>query len=292
MKLGFWMLGMPDWTNEEIAQRAAAHGYSGVDLRCQQRDVGRPSVRPMNISIDSDDGEIERTKAAFATADVEISSLLCYNPSPCTGDKRAWEIFEQELALHAGLARKLGSSSIRFQLEGPPEYVSWEDYLVDVWGVAGRVLDAFPGMTAVIENHIQRASAAQLLATAERMGDPRLGLEFSPEHALVMQEKILDLIDRYAPHIHKICWADRKVVQHDLGRFDGRYYYVRYQSCWIGDGMMPTKEIISRLVKNGFDGYISLKWEKSSWFGAHLPDGETALAYFPGYMRKFATFER
>ena len=33
MKLGFWTLYDVEWTNEEIAQRAAALGYKGVDLR-------------------------------------------------------------------------------------------------------------------------------------------------------------------------------------------------------------------------------------------------------------------
>jgi hypothetical protein len=44
------------------------------------------------------------------------------------------------------------------------------------------------------------------------------------------------------------------------------------------------------LARNGFDDYISLKWEKSTTCGAHLPDGEAALAFFPGYIKQFGTF--
>ncbi|HEX8967996.1 MAG TPA: sugar phosphate isomerase/epimerase [Chloroflexota bacterium] len=286
MKLGFWSLYDVDWTNEEIAQRAAALGYDGVDLR-----VATPGMKPGfgdNLSIESTADDIERTKAAFAGAGVEISSLNCYNASPATGTTAAVASFEKELVAHAALARKLGARRIRFQItEGPPSGVSWEDYLVDIWRATGRALDAVPGLNAVVENHPGRASAAQLLATAENMRDQRIGVELSPDHVVVMQENLLDLIDRYAPYIHHICFADRKVVQDDLARFDGRYYYVRYESCWIGDGIVPAREMLARLSRLGFDDYVSLKWEKSSRFGHHLPSSESALAHFPEFMRQF-----
>ena len=114
-------------------------------------------------------------------------------------------------------------------------------------------------MNAVVENHPGRASAAQLLATAEKMQDQRIGVEFSPDHVVVMQENVLDLVERYAPHIHHICFADRKVVQEDLASFDGRYYYVRYESCAIGDGIVPGREMLAKLAHLGFDDYVSLE---------------------------------
>ena len=60
MKLGFWTLYDVEWTNEEIAQRAAALGYNGVDLR-----VAVPGVKPgvgVNLSLDSTDEEIASTR--------------------------------------------------------------------------------------------------------------------------------------------------------------------------------------------------------------------------------------
>ena len=77
VKLGFWTLYDVAWTNEEIAQRAAALGYQGVDLR-----VTSPGKTPgigENLTLDSSDEDIARTRSAFDRADVEISSLNCYN---------------------------------------------------------------------------------------------------------------------------------------------------------------------------------------------------------------------
>jgi sugar phosphate isomerase/epimerase len=290
VKLGFWTLYDVDWTNEEIAQRAAALGYQGVDLR-----VTAPGKQPgigENLSLESSAEDIERTKLAFARAGVEISSLNCYNSSPAAGDTAAFAAFEKEMRLHAELAQEVGTARIRFQITaGPPPGVSWEGYLEAIWRSVGRVLDGVPGINAVVENHPDRANAGQLLVTAERVQDPRIGVEFSPDHVVVMQENLFDLIERYAPHIHQICFADRQVVQENLARFDGRYYYVQYQSCWIGDGVVPGREMLSRLSRLGFDDYVSLKWEKSSRFGHHLQSSESALEHFAEYMRHLGVFD-
>jgi sugar phosphate isomerase/epimerase len=290
VKLGFWTLYDVDWTNEEIAHRAAALGYHGVDLRVTS--PGRETRTGENISLQSSTDEIERTRQAFAQAGVEISSLNCYNSSPTTIDATALGAFEQEILTHAQLAQKLATPRIRFQLTAQPAHgIAWETYLDAIWQTVGRVLDAVPGINAVVENHPDRANAEQLLATSERMKDTRIGVEFSPDHVIVMQENLLDLVERYAPFIHQICYADRKLVQEDLAKFDGRYYYIRYESCWIGDGNVPGGEMLSRLSRCGFNDYVSLKWEKSSRFGHHLASSESALEHYASYMRQFGVFD-
>jgi len=143
-----------------------------------------------------------------------------------------------------------------------------------------------PGINAVVENHPDRANAGQLLATAEKVQDQRIGIEFSPDHVVVMQENVLDLVVRYAPWIHHICWADRKLVLEDLARFDGRYSHIRYESCWTGDGAVPARDLLAALERVGFDDYVSLRWEKSSRFGHHRPSSESALEHFAAYMRE------
>ena len=89
VKLGFWSLFDVDWTNEEIARRAATLGYDGVDLR-----VAAPGSSPRvgdNLSLDSSIEETARTQQAFAQTGVEISGLNCYNSSPSRGDAAAFD---------------------------------------------------------------------------------------------------------------------------------------------------------------------------------------------------------
>ena len=107
VKLGFWTLYDVDWTNEEIAQRAAALGYQGVDLR-----VTSPGKTPgigENLSLDSSDEEIARTRSAFDRGrrrDLEPELL---QRQPAAGDAAAYAAFEKEIVAHAELARKSGT---------------------------------------------------------------------------------------------------------------------------------------------------------------------------------------
>lgn len=288
MKLGFWTLGMPDWPNAEVARRAADLGYRGVDLRCARRD-GQPS-EGFNLSLESSKQENDQTRAAFDQAGVEISSVLCYNTPVYRDGEPHWSDFQGDVLLHARLAAEVGAPAIRVVIDAPPASDMWDTHLTQAWQAMARALDQVQGVKAVVENHPGRASAGQLLGAAERAGDPRIGVEFSPEHSLVMQENILELIDHYPDYIFQICLADRRVVQDGLADFDGRYYYVRYESVAVGSGMLPVAKMLERLGDKGFNGYISLKWEKSSTFGQHLPSGEIALRDYMSTMRKYSEY--
>lgn len=37
---------------------------------------------------------------------------------------------------------------------------------------------------------------------------------------------------------------------------------ILYKYTWLGDGKLPVGEIVSLLEENGYDGYLSLEWEK------------------------------
>jgi len=284
MKIGFWTLGMPPWSNDEVARRAAALGYDGVDLRCTRPENGKPADNG-NLCIESTEAEVEATKKAFADADVEISSLLGYNRGGHGGQNTDWDALEAELVGYTKFATRVGAPRVRITVGRPDGDTPWETYLENLWKAVQNALVEAPGVGAVFENHVGSGSATQLLEMSEKIGDPRIGVHFSPDHCLVMQEDSLNLIDRYAPWIHQVCIADRKVVQEDLGKFDGRYYYVRYETCWNGDGIVPAAKIFDKLAQKGYDGYISLKWEKSARFGLELPEGDLALAHFIGWVK-------
>lgn len=289
MKLSFWTLGMPEWDAVQFARAAAADGYDGVDLRCEKRDGSRHIG--FEVGLDATDEEIGRIRSGFVEAGVAISSLLCYNPPVHSNGVADWGRFEEELVRHAELAVRLGTPTIRVAVSDTPSETSgWAGFLDRLWQRVGVVLDGAPGLKAVAENHPGNASGKDLLAAAERAGDPRFGVEYSPDHAFVMQEDVVGLVDRFAPWIHQLCLGDRKIVEEDLAAFDGRYYTVRYESCRIGDGVVPIAAVLHRLGAAGFDGYVTLKWERAPHFGQHLPAGEIVLPEFPPYIRSLSTF--
>jgi hypothetical protein len=54
----------------------------------------------------------------------------------------------------------------------------------------------------------------------EKSGSSRLGVAFSPNHCIVMQEDPVILADRYASGIQHVSFGDRRRVEEDLGMFD------------------------------------------------------------------------
>ena len=61
MKLSFWTLGMPAWSNAEFAQRAADLGYEGIDIRCTNGG---------NVSSESSEAEVDDVLKTFAAKKV------------------------------------------------------------------------------------------------------------------------------------------------------------------------------------------------------------------------------
>jgi hypothetical protein len=45
---------------------------------------------------------------------------------------------------------------------------------------------------------------------------------------------------------------------------------------------VPNREVIDLLKRHGYDGWISFKWEKSTY--PDLPDAEVALPHFMAYV--------
>ncbi|MDO8213170.1 sugar phosphate isomerase/epimerase [Conexibacter sp. CPCC 206217] len=285
MKLCFWMLGEPEWTIEQIAGHAKEWGYDGVDLRAARGD---DAGRIADLSLVSTDEQLERIRTAFERAGVEVSSLLCSPLDPELPDSGSWTLFEDEIARHAELARKVGAPRLMISPEQAfPPAASYDEYLDRVWQSVARGLDGIPEVTSVvIQNHIGRANAGETLASVERAGDPRFGVEFSCDHVLVMQEDMFALIDRYAQHIHKICFADRQVVRDkEFGRFDGRYFHVRFELAKYGTGIVQAQRMFTELAARGFSGWVGYKCEPASLPGQRMSASADLMAGFPDFVR-------
>lgn len=289
MRLGFWGVGLPVQDAGDLALLAARLGYHGVDVR-----VGPPTgdgrgaaaSGTATIGLDATDEQVATTRRAFSDAGVEVAGLLSYNRSPAEDDDGAWDGFEREIARHLDLARRLGAPAIRFMVEGVGGSAPDRARLERAWERVGRALDDVSGVTARIQNHAGRAGLEQLVVVAEAVDDPRVGIELSPDHTVVMQEDAVDLVARAGRRIHKVCWADRVLVADELARFDGVHYHVRYRSAWLGEGSVRIGEILDALVATGYDGYLAMKWEAGSAAGTSRTAID-ALAGFPGLMRGF-----
>jgi sugar phosphate isomerase/epimerase len=265
VKLSFWTLGTPGWSNEAVVEAAERFGFDGVDLRCAGNG---------NVSLQSSDAEIRALKAQFAEHHVEIASLLGYNLRG--GEKGVdWDAVVDDLVAHAELCNRLGVTNLRANVGAPAADSTWDAYLEGFAAAIERTLAQTHDVVINVQNHpgsITMARAAQL---AENVGSERFGIGFSPEHCVDMGEDPVAealRVGRWVRHVHL---ADRETAS-------GPQTEGKYRASLPGAGIVQNAAVLDNLRKQGFDGWVSLKWEKPTW--PDLPDAEVALPAFVSFM--------
>jgi sugar phosphate isomerase/epimerase len=270
MRIGFYALGMPHWSLTEFAAQGRKYGFDFVVFRISPSDQEKP-LPGDQISVRMSPSELDATKRMFDQAGVKILSL--HAPTGRGGflrvdsDKIDWDDVTADIADYVKVAARLGCEQLRVQVERADKQKhagwkwDWDDYLTNL-GRASLAAVEGTNIQAVYQNHVGSASAMQLVRMIEKLGDRRLGVSFSPDHSVVMQEDPVQLATDHAQAIANVVVADRKVVQEDLGDFDGRYYYVRYEACGIGEGIVPLKRIFDTLEARSWGRNAFLKWER------------------------------
>lgn len=263
MKLSFWTLGMPAWSNPEFADRAAQLGYGGIDLRLTNGG---------NVTMESSEAEIDDVMRTYAAKGVGIASLLAYQKR---GDGKSpvdWGEVEADLVAHAKLAQRMNNTPVRITVGYTDPSTSWDTYLANLASATKTAVREVPTVTFMYQNHAGSATAEQLGALTEKLADPQIRFGFSPDHCFAEGEDPLALARHYGPLIQQLHIADRKKQE------DGTY-----AACWIGDGVVPHAAILETLAKHGFDGWVSLKWERGA--RSEMPQGDVVLPHFVQYIK-------
>ena len=257
MKLSFWTLGTPEWTNEQVADAAQRFGFDGVDLRCA---VGR------NVSVQSTPQELSALQELFAFRGLEIASLLAYNERGNT-EGVDWDAVTADLIAHVQLANRMNVCNLRVNAAEPAHDSSWDAYLEGFAGAIQRALAESSDLTLNMQNHPGAPTVAQVVRLAEMVGDSRFGVGLSPDHCIDMGEDPIEATRLSAPHVRQLHLADRE------GTAEGKL-----KACLPGTGFVPNQEVIEILRGDGFDGWVSFKWEKPTY--PDLPDADVALPHF------------
>jgi sugar phosphate isomerase/epimerase len=265
MKLSFWTLGTPDWSNVQVVDAARRFGFDGVDLRCA---AGR------NVSVQSTPEEIAELRRLFADNGVEISSILAYNQRGNAEDVD-WVEVQDDIARHIDLAQRLGTKAMRVNAAEPAAGSSWDQYLQGFAFALTGALTANDSVVLNMQNHPGAPNIAQIGRLVSMVHSPLFGSGFSPDHCVDMGEDVLASAETLAPVVKQLHLADRS--------HDGRGTTTKMRACLPGEGFVPNREVIDLLQRHGYDGYVSFKWEKPTY--PDLPDAEIALPHFVKWMR-------
>lgn len=256
MRLAFSTLACPDWPLERAVDAAVRYGYEGIELRIVDGDFVSPAMS---------DPQRRRTKDTIAGAGIALccvdSSFEIANPGVSIDE--AFAFLELAAELDGPMIRLFG---------GAPDGEAWSATMgrtaerVAALAELGRSL----GVTVGVETH-------DSFATGEVLADV---LSDAPKDVGIIWDTLNPIVAGESPDRTFPAVADRVVHVHIK---DGAVPPDLEANRLLGDGRVPVGTIIEMLAAQGYDGWLSVEWEKR-WQPA-IPDADVALPRYAEGLR-------
>ena len=239
-RLAFSTLAFPGTTLARAASLGSEYGYQGIELRLIDGELIDPSM-PASARA-----TVRQTVAAVGLPIIAVDSSI-----KLTGDNPGAE-----------LNRFLELAS------------DWECPLVRVFGgglsddewlrrrqlaAAARVLEAaiplaeWAGVAIGVETHDAFSSAAQVAELLAMVDSPRVGAVWDSHHPHRLGERPGDVYDLLG---RRLLLAQVKDAKRAAGSADA------WQLTLLGQGEVPVREMLDLLTAGGYQGWISVEWEK------------------------------
>ena len=266
MKLAYSTLGCPAWSIEEVATAAKKHAIDAIEFRglSGELDIRRiPALAPENIA---------------ATREILGGTDICVFGSSLTMDssvsreetlKEGREVIDICSADKIPAIRVFGNEIF----PGEDEKAALEHIAKGFSELCAYAEDK--NVSLLVEVHGNVTTLERLSYIAEKVTSPAFGILWDIAHTDKQYKD--DFASFYRPllplirHIH---------VKDHIRLEEGT------RLCDIGKGEIPIAAITQSLIKDGYEGYFSLEWEKM-WHPDLAPLDE-ALPVYAAYMRALA----
>ncbi|MBS5063940.1 MAG: sugar phosphate isomerase/epimerase [Hungatella hathewayi] len=244
MKISYTTLSVPEKTLEQAVALASGWRLDGIELR------GKESV---HISPENSFEYVEKARRLIRQAGLSIPCLTAYTkfyqPDEISAIAQA-----EELMKMVHLAEYLGAATVRTFMGDIPAGMDRER--ADEIGRAGlnhvaRLMGNSP-VRVVIETHDSVKDGASLARLLD--GVPRqIGVLLDIIHPWDMGESIEETWKHIGERIYHVHLKDI------TGTVPGGRVY-----CALGSGLLDVEKKAAYLLKQGYDGFFSLEWERSA----------------------------
>lgn len=266
MKLAFTTLGCPAWDLGRILSSAKKFGYDGVDFRGYLAEVDLYKLPEFT-------SEIDNTRRTIEKSGLEVPAVSSSARAFPRNEEDKINILN-EFKEYVKIADGLHSPYIRVFGGGIGE-TPFEKALKDATDNVREMVKALAGYKAniLVETHDEWTDSAKLKALVDNVASERLLVLWDVHHPF-----------RMCGETPEQTWknlGDKVRYTHfkDSISTDGK----NYKYTLLGKGDVPLKEIVSCLKKGGYDGYLTLEWEKR-WH-MELAEPEIALPQYIEEMR-------
>ncbi|WP_405411216.1 sugar phosphate isomerase/epimerase family protein [Streptomyces rubiginosohelvolus] len=246
----FSTLGCPGADLDEVVRLARTGPCSGVELRCAEGQLTHP---------DSDPAEADRIAGALRRADLAVPVLASYVQVAADGP----DVVEQ-LARHIALAARLGAGQVRVFGGGAGLPRGRRERAVRHLAAAAPLAVA-AGVGIALETHDEFLTGAEVAEVLEAVGSPAVGAVWdavNPWRAGESPERTAELLGPWLRHVQLKDVASPTDLRPILP----------------GRGVLPLGDVLEQLRRLGYDGWISLEWERA-WYPEAAPLAEALPAF-------------
>lgn len=245
MKLTFSTLGCPEWSLDEILAFAKAEGISALELR----GIG-PNVKMADIPELQPD-QLAATREKLQAAG---TGLWCIGSSAMFHDaeKLAFAMADGREAIR--IAAAFGAPYVRvFGNNIPADRPEAETVAQVARHIQLLCDEAAPlGVSILLEVHGDFNTAPRIQAVAGQVNRPNFGIIWDVAHTdQGYRERFADFYQAVKPLVRHIHLKDHHRLPEG-----------KTELCLPGQGDIPLREIVALLQENGYDGFLSLEWEK------------------------------
>ena len=263
MKLAFTTLACPNWTLKQAVEAGRRYGYEGIELRLVDGEILRSDIDAVARK------RIQQTCAGMPIVCVDTSVQIA-QVDPTLRDQQIQDglaFLEMAAEWHAPAIRVFG---------GPP--ANTEEASVIAGAAEGMAALAKRGsqlgVAALLETHDAFASArivGQVLDQAAGAG--ALWDTLHPYRVGEPLPETLESLGKRLLHVH---------VKDGRPPKDGGS---KWDLTLLGEGQVPMPTILGALAEAGYDGWLSVEWEKK-WH-PELAEPEVALPQHIDKLREY-----
>ena len=275
MRFAFSTVSCPKWDFETIVARAREYGYDGVEVR---GFLNESILTSANVFL-SDPSKVQR---AFDAGGVKIACLASSIAMEQAGP--AWRFWRRspndrhaaELRTFIDTAHQLGCPLVKiFDSQVRPGQtrdgagVALGDWLLPLADYA-----ADRDVVIVIENALSFRAAKEMWSILDRLQHPSVACCWDVFNAAMIGE---------SPYFSVPVLNSKIAYTHVK---DAKFGALGATYCKLGEGDVPVEKFITRLMGVGYNGYVTMEWEKA-WLPG-LAEPEEVLPDAIEKLRKWA----
>jgi len=254
MKFAFSTVSCPEWDFEQIASRAKEYGYDGVEIR---GFLNEPLLTSSNIFL----SDPKKVRALFNYHGVEIACLA--SSVAMSGKAKLDKQRADEVKQFIDTAAAVGCSLVKVfdAMVAPGGFftpsgmmnrgrastaLALGDWLLPLGDYAAE-----RNVTIVVENALSFRDSKEMWLILDRLSHPSIACCWDLFNAALIGEPPSVSVPTLNSKIQYTQVKDAK-----LGALGALY-------CKLGEGDVAVQKFLIRLKGIGYDGWVTLEWEKA-----------------------------